>query len=80
MWLLNCIIVYSDKNMMSSGNLATCWAPNLMAPETINPSNFDPFEPRAVVEFMIEHYNEIFPDDEAIEAAEVKEAALGATL
>lgn len=71
-WLLNCIIIYSDKNMMTAGNLATCWAPNLMAPETINPSNFDPFEPRAVIEFMIQHYNEIFPSDEDIEQAEAE--------
>lgn len=77
-WLLNCVIIYSDKNMMNAGNLATCWAPNLMAPETINPSNFDPFEPRAVIEFMIQHYNEIFPSDEDIEMAEAElaEAAL----
>lgn len=70
-WLLNCVIIYSDKNMMNAGNLATCWAPNLMAPETINPSNFDPFEPRAVIEFMIQHYNDIFPSDEEIAEAEV---------
>lgn len=70
LWLLNCVIVYSDKNMMTAGNLATCWAPNLVAPETLNPSNFDPFEPRAVIEFMIQHYNEIFPSDEEIEASE----------
>lgn len=67
-WLLNCIIVYSDKNMMTAGNLATCWAPNLMAPETID-AHFDAFEPRAVIEFMIQHYNDIFPSDEEVEEA-----------
>ena len=66
-WLLNCIIIYSDKNMMTAGNLATCWAPNLMAPETID-AHFDAFEPRAVIEFMIQRYNDIFPSDEEIEA------------
>jgi hypothetical protein len=49
---------------MSPGNLATCFAPNIISPEVLDPVTFDPFEPRAVIEYMIEHFPAVFGEDE----------------
>jgi hypothetical protein len=38
---------------MNAGNLATCFAPNLISPVVMDLTTYDPFEPRMVVEFMI---------------------------
>lgn len=63
MWLLHCVVLCSDVNKVNSGILASNIAPNLLKPEgDEDNSDFDPFEPRAVIEFIIHYYDDIFPE------------------
>lgn len=74
MWLLHCIVLCSDVNKVNSGVLASSIAPSLLKPEgDEDNSNFDPFEPRAVIEFIIHHYDDIFPDAPVDEKAIIVE-------
>lgn len=58
----------SDKNMMNAENLSKVIFPNLLWPKTIDPSDLSQFDDakkaNLVGQFMIEHCNELFVDNE----------------
>lgn len=61
-WLLHCLVLCQDINKLTSGSLATSFTPLLLKQGEDNEG--DLFEPRAVIEFIIQNYDDIFPEEE----------------
>lgn len=63
-WFLNCYMLVNNSNSIDAGNIATVWTPSILSSDKLDLTKFDPFEPREVIKFIIEHYSKIFPEDQ----------------